>query len=127
MASCTTTRRACCGGSPGSCTSAIGRAVRRASGCSRASPRSPPRPGNRALGQRLREELEATGPAMAMPLEAVFGLEPLVGQLEPRAPRRLRQLDGDHGLVAARAVLLPGPGEDQALRRQDFAVHAAHD
>jgi hypothetical protein len=44
---------------------------------------------------------------MAMPVEAVFGFEPLVGQLEARAAPRLEQLDGDHGFVAALAVGLP--------------------
>src|SRR5688500_5482968 len=85
------------------------------------------RSSNRSLGQRLLEAVQAAGPAMAMPVEAVLRLEPLVGQLEARAAGRLRQLDGDHGLVAARAVLLPGPGEDKALRGRDLPVHAAHD
>ena len=82
---------------------------------------------DRALGERLLQALEAAGPALTVQVAGALAFEAFVRQLQARAARRFEQLDGDHRIVAALTLLLPGPGEDQTLRGRDFPVDAAHD
>jgi transposase-like protein len=56
-----------------------------------------------------------------------LAFEAFLRQLQAGSSRRFGELDGDQGLVAAHALLLPRPGEDQALGARDLSVHAAHD
>src|ERR1051326_5510719 len=77
------------------------------------------------------EAVEDAGPAFEMAVAAFDAGEFLVSENEQRIVAALQELDGDDGFVGFEfaeisfaAVFSPGPGEDEAFGRFDFAISA---
>src|SRR5947209_15184852 len=81
----------------------------------------------RRLRRHLLEADEARAPAMLVTAAAVLVGEALLREHHARTAGRLLERHGDLGFVAALAgIVVPAPGEDEALRRLDRAVDPAH-
>src|SRR5262245_14534832 len=71
------------------------------------------------------QAIERTGPAADMAVALGLRLERRLVEAHAGLAALVDEADGDHRLQTAFALLLPGEGEDKALRRRDLAEDAA--
>src|SRR5215212_2117404 len=85
------------------------------------------RSNSRRPSRHLLQAHETRTPAVLVAAAAVLVGKALLREHHARAAGRRIERDGDFGLVAAHpGIVVPAPGEHEALWRLDRAVDAAH-